>query len=176
MFFINSMPASILFLFRASHSFISARYVNANSLPYLAMCRPMVIITPKGPFEATYMIHKIEVTIMGRKFWAMPVVLEESTIDLILGMNCLKQWKAVTHYARGTIELSSPDGDRFEVTVAPPPSTQPAIYLVNGKFVGDHIKVVREFLYVFLELHRMPPNRKVEFVIDLLFGTSPVTP
>jgi hypothetical protein len=50
----------------------------------------MVVITPKGPFEATYMSHKIEVIIMGRKFWAMPVVLEESTIDLILGMTWLK--------------------------------------------------------------------------------------
>jgi hypothetical protein len=44
------------------------------------MCRPMVVITPKGPFEATYMSHKIEVTILGRKFWPMPVVLEESTM------------------------------------------------------------------------------------------------
>jgi hypothetical protein len=74
------MPASILFYSKASHSFISTRYVNANNLPYLAMCRPMVVITPKGPNEATYMSHKIEVTILGRKFWAMTVVLEESTI------------------------------------------------------------------------------------------------
>jgi hypothetical protein len=90
MFFINSMPTSILFDSVASHSFISARYVNANSLTYLAIRRSMVVITPKWPFEATYMIHKIEVTRMGRKFWAMPVVLKESTIDLILGMNWLK--------------------------------------------------------------------------------------
>jgi hypothetical protein len=116
------------------------------------MRRPIVVITPKGPFEATYMSHKIEVTIMGRKIWALPVVLEESTIDLILGMNWLKQWKAVIHCARGTVELSSPDGDRFEVTVAPPPSTQPDIYLVNGKFVSDHIKVVREFLDVWYQI------------------------
>jgi predicted aspartyl protease len=47
----------------------------------------MIVITPKGPYEATYMSHKIEVTILGRKFWAMPIVLEESAIDLILGMN-----------------------------------------------------------------------------------------
>jgi hypothetical protein len=51
------------------------------------MRRPMVAVTPKGSFEATYMSHKIEVTIMGRKFWAMPIVLEESSIYLILSMN-----------------------------------------------------------------------------------------
>ena len=84
------MTADILFNSGASHSFISARYFHANSLPYLAMRIPMIVITPKGVYEATYMSHKIEVTILGRKFWAMHVVLEESTIDLILGMNWLK--------------------------------------------------------------------------------------
>jgi hypothetical protein len=119
----------------------------------------MIVITPKGAYEATYMSHKIEVTILGRKFWAMPIVLEESAIDLIFGMKWLKQWKAVIHCARGTVELSSPDGDRFEVTVAPPTSNKPVVYMINGKFVGDHIKIVREFLDIFLEeLPRMPPG------------------
>jgi hypothetical protein len=176
MFFINSVQASILFDSGASHSFISARYVNANSRPYLVMRRPMIVITPKGPYEATYMSHKIEVTILGRKVWAIPIVIEESTIDLILGMNWLKQWKEVIHCARGTVEISSPNGDRFEVTVPPPPSTKPAIYMVNDKFVGDHIKVVREFLDVFLEeLPIMPADREVEFVIDLLPRTAPIS-
>jgi hypothetical protein len=86
-FFINSVLATILFDSRDSDSFISTRYVHANSLPYLALCRPMIVITPKGPYEATYMSHKIEVTILGRKFWVMPIVLKESAIDLVLGMN-----------------------------------------------------------------------------------------
>jgi hypothetical protein len=169
------MPATIVFYSGASHSFISARYVHANSLPYLALRRPMIVITPKRAYEATYMSHKIEVTILGRKFWAMPIMLEESAIDLIFGMKWLKQWKAVIHCARGTVELSSPDGDRFEVTVAPPTSNKLVVYMINGKFVGDHIKIVREFLDIFLEeLPRMPPDREVEFVIDLLPGTAPI--
>jgi hypothetical protein len=89
MFFINLVPATILFDSGAWHSFISSRYVHANSLPYLALRRPMIVITPKGAYEATYMSHKIEVTILGRKFWAMPIVLEERVIELILGMNWL---------------------------------------------------------------------------------------
>ena len=113
---------------------------------------------------------------MRRKFWAMSIVLEESTIDLILGMNWLKQWNAVIHCARGTVELSSPDGDRFEVTVAPPTSNTPAVYMINSKFVGDHIKIVREFPDVFQEeLPGMPPDREVEFVIDLLPGTATIS-
>jgi hypothetical protein len=81
------VPATILFDSGASHSFISASYVHTNSLPYLALHRPMIVITPKGAYEATYISHRIEVTILGRKFSAMPIVLDERTIDLILGMN-----------------------------------------------------------------------------------------
>jgi hypothetical protein len=48
-------------------------------------------------------------------------------------------------------------------------STRPAVYLVDGKFVGRNIHVVRDFPDVFLEeLPRMPPHREVEFVIDLV--------
>jgi hypothetical protein len=42
--------------------------------------------------------------------------------------------------------------------------------------VGDHIRVVRDFLDVFPEeLPGMPPDREVEFVIDLLPGTTPIS-
>jgi hypothetical protein len=43
------------------------------------------------------------------------------------------------------------------------------VFLVDGKFVGDNIRVVRDFPDVFSEeLPGMPPEREVEFVIDLL--------
>jgi hypothetical protein len=39
------------------------------------------------------------------------------------------------------------------------------------EFVGNNIRVVRDFLDVFLEeLLGMPPDREVEFVIDLIPG------
>jgi hypothetical protein len=48
--------------------------------------------------------------------------------------------------------------------------------MINRKFVGDHIKIVREFPDVFPEeLPRMPLDWEVEFVIDLLPGTAPIS-
>jgi hypothetical protein len=42
--------------------------------------------------------------------------------------------------------------------------------------VGRNIHVVRDFLDVFpKELPGMPPNREVEFVIDLLPRTTPIS-
>jgi hypothetical protein len=47
-------------------------------------------------------------------------------------------------------------------------------FLVDEKFMGDNIRAVKDFLDVFPEeLLGMPPNRKVELVIDLLPGTAP---
>jgi hypothetical protein len=42
-----------------------------------------------------------------------------------------------------------------------------------GSFFGDNIHVVKDFPDVFPEeLPGMPPDREVEFVIDLLHGTT----
>jgi hypothetical protein len=47
-------------------------------------------------------------------------------------------------------------------------------FLVDEKFVGDNIRVVKDFPDVFLEeLPGMPPDTEVELVIDLLPGTAP---
>jgi hypothetical protein len=175
-FYINSVPTAIVFDFRATHSFISARYVNTNELPLQNMQKPMTVITPKGPIEANYMANKLTLTIMGREFWSMPIVLEESSIDLILGMSWLRKAKAVIHCARGTLELTSTKGERFKVMITITPSTRPTIYLVDGKFVGRNIRVVREFLDALpKELPGMPPDREVEFVINLLPRTTPIS-
>jgi hypothetical protein len=176
MFYINAIPSAILFDSGATHSFISARYANTYELPLQNMKTAMIVITPKGPVDANYMTHRLTLTIMGREFWATPIVLEESSIDLILGMSWLRKAKAVIHCARGTVELTSSKGERFEVEITITASTRPAVFLVDGKFVGNNIRVVRDFPDVFLEeLPGMPPDREVEFVIDLLPGTTPIS-
>jgi hypothetical protein len=136
----------------------------------------MVLITPKGPVEANYMTHTLTLTIMGREFWSTPIVLEESSIDLILGMSWLRKAKASIHYAKGIIELTSSKGERFEIEITITASTRPAIFLVDGKFMGRNIRVVRDFPHVFPEeLPGMPPYREVEFVIGLLPSTTPIS-
>jgi hypothetical protein len=136
MFYINSIPAAILFDSGATHSFISACYATTNELPHQNMQKPLIVITPKGPVEANYMTHRLTLTIMGSEFWSTPIVLEESSIDLILGMSSLRKAKAVIHYAKGTVELTSSKGERFEIEITITASTRPVIYLVDGKFVG----------------------------------------
>jgi hypothetical protein len=156
--------------------FISAPCANTNELPLQTMQKSLIVITPKGSVEANYMTHRLTLTNVGRKFWSTPLVLEEISIDLILCMSWLRKAKAVIHCAKGTVELTSSKGERFEVGITITASTRPAVYLVDGKFVGSNIRVVRDFPDVFPEvLPRMPLDREVEFVIDLLPGTTHIS-
>jgi predicted aspartyl protease len=176
MFYVNAIPATILFDSGATHSFMSARYANTNEIPLQHTRKPMIVITPKGPVEATHMTHKLTLTIMGRELWATAIVLEESSIDLILGMSWLRKAKAIIQCGRGTIELASPKGERFQVQIAVTTSSRRAMFFIDEEFVGDNIRVVRDFPDVFPEeLPGMPPEREVELVIDLLPGTAPIS-
>jgi hypothetical protein len=50
------------------------------------------------------------------------------------------------------------------------------MFFIPEEFVGDNIRVVRDFSDVFSEeLPGMLPDREVEFVIDLLPGTAPIS-
>jgi hypothetical protein len=77
---------------------------------------------------------------------------------------------------KGKGSFTSSKGERFEVEITVTVSTRPAVFLVYGKFVGNNIRVVRDFPDVFPEeLLGMPPDREVEFVIDLLPRTDRIS-
>jgi hypothetical protein len=176
MFYINAIPATILLDFGATHSFMSAQYAHTNEIPLQNMKTPMIVITPKGPVEANHMTHRLTLTIMGREFGATAIILEASSIDLILGMSWLRKAEASILCGRGTVELTSPKGERFQVEIAVTTSSRCVMFFITEEFVGDNICVVRDFPDVFpKELPGMPPEREVEFVIDLLPGTAPIS-
>jgi hypothetical protein len=74
------------------------------------------------------------------------------------------------------VELTSSKGQRFEVEVAVTTTIRLAAFLVDEKLVGGNIRAVRDFPDVFPEeLPGMPPDREVEFAIDILPGTAPIS-
>jgi hypothetical protein len=176
MFYVNAIHATILFDSGATHSFMSARYANTNEIPLLNMRKPMIVITPKGPIEANHVTRRLALTIMGREFGATNIILEASSIDLILGMSWLRKAEAIIACGRGTVELTNPKGERFQVQIAVTNSSKRVMFFIAEEFVGDNIRVARDFPDIFLEeLPGMPPDREVEFVIDLLPVTAPIS-
>jgi hypothetical protein len=102
------------------------------------------------------------------------IVLKGQDIDVILGMNWLAQHKATLNNDQRTIRLSH-NQEEILLSIPIPAKTTGRIYEAIIPETKD-IPVVCEFPYVFPEdLPGLPPERDVEFVIELKPGTAPIS-
>jgi hypothetical protein len=177
MFLVNSIPASVLFDSGASHSFITESFVEKHNIPKYPLKKMLHISSPRGDMKATHSCLHVKFKIQGIDFSVNLVVLGSNSIDVILGCDWLKSCDGVKQCANGTITLTSLQGERVQVSTDM--STN-----AKGKTVINHleekplenIKVVCEYPDVFLEeLPGMPPDRDIEFSIELLPGTAPIS-
>jgi hypothetical protein len=109
----------------------------------------------------------------GQLFTIDLTVLESTGIDVILGMDWLEQHNRMVSCNPRFIQLEHPSGTKVRIE---PQSPKAATMLCNmsGKEI-EEIPVVCEFPNVFPEeLMELPPNRDVEFVIELMLGVGPV--
>jgi hypothetical protein len=174
MFLVNSAHASILFDSGALHTFISAEYVAKYSIPLCTMPSSMLVNSPRGNMRAVYQCLVVKIQIMGREFCANPIVLKSSVIDIILGMGWLTKYNAIIHYSKRSVILTSSEGERFEFVATLTSAANCAVNQLKADLIKD-IRVVCEYLDVFPdELPGMPPERDIEFFIDLLPGTAPI--
>jgi hypothetical protein len=118
----------------------------------------------------------VPVTLAERDFPTNMIVLKCQDIDVILDMNWLAQHKAILNTDLRTIRLSY---DQEEVLLSIPvaTTTKPFGRVYEAIILEIHdISVVCEFPDVFPEdLPRLPPERNVEFVIELKPGTAPIS-
>ena len=92
-------------------------------------------------------------------------VLDTKGIDVILGMDTLARWGVRIDCAHRAVHLTASDGQ--EVTVS---ASEPSGFLHQMEAKPtDGIRVVSKFPDVFPDdLPGMPPERAIEFCIDLL--------
>jgi hypothetical protein len=116
------------------------------------------------------------VTLAERDFPTNMIVLKGQDIDVILGMNWLAQHKAILNTDLRTIKLSYGHVEvLLSIPVAVPTKSFGRVYEAIIPEIQD-IPVVREFSDVFPEdLPRLPPERDVEFVIELKPDTTPIS-
>jgi hypothetical protein len=69
-----------------------------------------------------------EYYLKGIEFTASPMVLKTSGIDVILGMDWLKQRRAVIQCDSKTIQLMTPSGEQIEIEVS---MSAKRYYIVN---------------------------------------------
>lgn len=90
-------------------------------------------------------------------------------------MGWLSKVDAVIQCAKRSVLLTSPEGEQFEFIATPLSTADCVVNQMKGMPLED-IKVVSEYPDVFPEdLPGMPPDRDIEFSIDLLPGTAPIS-
>jgi hypothetical protein len=101
--------------------------------------------------------------------------LESSEIDVILGIDYLTKYDGVISCAKRMVTLTSPQGERVEVDVSMPAEAEAMVNQLEEKYL-ENIIMVCEYSDIFPEeLPDMPPNRDIEFSIELLLGTAPIS-
>ena len=102
------------------------------------------------------------------------IILESQGLDVILGMDWLSMYGGNIDCASKSILLTTPEGKRIKyVSRYTPKSTH--VNPLTG-VVQEEVPVVKDCPDVFLEeLPGMPPDRDIEFLIELLPGTGPIS-
>jgi hypothetical protein len=166
-FSLNGHPATVLFYSGASHDFISKTCTQKHQLVIENIITPYLIRTPGGNIATKQLVMATPLSLAGRLFRTNLIVLEGQRIDVILGMGWMKRCKAVLDIAAHTVHLESPTHGSVVLKLPPPTSIASALHHTAAQNLED-IPVAYEFPDVFSEdLSGMPPDRDVEFVIEL---------
>jgi hypothetical protein len=100
------------------------------------------------------------------------IIIDSQGIDIILGMDWLRKYDGVILCAKRAIRLTQEDGTTVEFVAAISANQINVLNQVKGPSLAE-IRIVREFPNVFPEeLPGMPPHWDIEFITDLLPGTS----
>jgi hypothetical protein len=176
MFLVANHPTVILFDSGASHTFISKKFVEKYCIPCTESREGFNIHSPGGQIFTKEVAFHVPVTLAERDFPTNMIVLEGQDIDVIMGMNWLAQHKAILNTDLRTIRLSYGHEEvLLSIPVAIPAKPFDRVYEAIIPEIQD-IPVVCEFPYVFLEdLPGLPPERDVEFVIELKPDMDPVS-
>jgi len=148
MFLVNSYPAIVLFDIGASHTFISARFVEKHNIDTCTMQNTMVVKSLGGRMNTNTMCPGLSIKLRGVDFPINPIVLESEGIDMIFGMRWLAKFKGTIQCAEKTISLTTPSGNRIEVKVSMSLDSEGTVYHLSLGAAED-IKVVNEFPDVF---------------------------
>jgi hypothetical protein len=134
---------------------------------------PIDTSSPFGRIICTKRCQGVSITIEGYPFLADLTLLPSKGLDVILGMDWLTQHKGVISCSPRYVEITHSSGHIIHCKPNQG-KTVSMLCALEAKTI-EEVPVVNEYPDVFPEeLPGMPPDRDVEFVIDLLPGTEPI--
>jgi hypothetical protein len=144
--------------------------VEKHGIPSTHLEIPLVTRTLGSDLLCQLKCSQVRILLSRVVFWADLTVLPSQGIDVILGMDWLTKHKGIISCANKIVLLTDHQGKSVSCQ-AQPPANDPMVF----NLAIESISVVEEFMDVFLkELPGMPPEREVDFYIDLIPGTAPI--
>ena len=173
MFLVQGVIALVLFDSGATCSYISTKFAREHSIPVTPRKKPIDTSSPLGRILCTKRCQGVSITIEGYPFLADLTLLPSEGLDVILGMDWLTHHKGVISCSPRYVEITHPSG--HIIRCKPNQGKTVAMLCALETKTVEEVTVVNEYPDVFPEeLLGMPPDRDVEFVIDLLPGTGPI--
>jgi hypothetical protein len=175
MFLASSHPTTALFDTGASHSFITSSFVVKHNLLIANMKHTMLVSSPGGEMRTKHICPIVSISIKGVDFLSNLILLDSKGIDIIHGMDWLSKYDRIIQCVKKAVRLTNKDGTtvKFVATVQ---ADQTSMLSHTKVTALEEIRVVQEYLDVFPEdLPGMPLDHDIEFVIELLRGTPPIS-
>ncbi|XP_022856219.1 uncharacterized protein LOC111377372 [Olea europaea var. sylvestris] len=189
----------VLFDSGATHSFVSTEYVRRlGRTPDIQEVSYSVTI-PFGDVQQTNLIiTACVILIENRELYADLIVLKMKDYDIILGMDWLSKYQATIDCMRKSVTFQPLGNEPFTFIGIEKGFRVLTILVLKAKRLLDSgcigylvsvntieaqhnpnlsdVPVAQEFPEVFPDdLPRVPPDREIEFVIDLIPRTSPIS-
>ncbi|WVZ52392.1 hypothetical protein U9M48_003456 [Paspalum notatum var. saurae] len=173
-FLVNEHPIAVLFDSGATHTFISRSYATCYHIDN--MKAKYHITAPGSPINTNQIVTHLCLCIGTEEFYVDPVVLPNQGIDIILGMDWMKEHNVLLDITSRTVQMKfSKSGKVMHIHL---PSHKHSSHTVNATEAQliEKIPVVSEFSDVFPEeLPGLPSDRDVEFAIELVPSTALVS-
>jgi hypothetical protein len=119
-FSVEYHSANVLFDTGATHSFVTASWVETHNILVAPMYRPMRVSSVGGRTQTDRFFPSAKVQIRGIGFLADLIVMgnQDTTIDVILGMNWLTKYQASLSCDKRMVKLVSLSGEEVLVELS----------------------------------------------------------
>jgi hypothetical protein len=134
-----------------------------------------MITTPGGRIYSNQVCRSVPIQMGKNLMMTDLLLLDLEGMDVLLGMNWMTQHRVSLDISSRTVEIDSPE---HEITILYLPQSKylnSCTYAASGIKLKD-IPIVCEYPDVFPDdLPGMPPDRDIEFIVELQPGTAPIS-
>lgn len=174
-FSILHQPAVILFDSSATHSFINIKFGMKIGLDFYHTKGSYMIATPGGRVASNQICRSVPIQLGSNLIRTDLIYLNLEGMDVLLGMDWMTKHRVTLDVFSRVVEIDSPNQGTAILYVPRQEYVHSCAYAIEGIKLED-IPVVCEYPDVFPDdLPGMPPDRDVEFVIELQPGTTPIS-